>query len=99
MRRSQHFGACGQCVFWEARDDSARLAGEGYQAEGLCRRHPPVAIPSSKVQADGSDADGDVGCLARWPRTFAESDWCGEFSALAEVAGRHRDEQSGEATQ
>ena len=28
--------------------------------------------------------------LAAWPRTFAESDWCGEYYDKNDVAGREQ---------
>jgi len=82
MRRK---GACAECVFWE------RVAERDYwQDEGVCRRRAPTAVPSSAIADDGEAKDGHYGLLAAWPRTFAETDWCGEFVCRDDVAGRDK---------
>ena len=78
-------GTCDPCTFWEQVVDRS---DEGYQSEGLCRRRAPSAIPRPDVMHDGSDAGGSQGMFAAWPRTFAESDWCGEWTVISEYGGR-----------
>ena len=80
-------GACGCCAYW---DRVAVRGDEGFQDEGLCRRHPPVAIPSLEVGDNGNDPTGVRGLIAAWPRTFGESDWCGEYHGTFDLAGREQ---------
>ena len=82
--RRRH-GTCETCAFWELVVDRT---GEGYQSEGLCRRRAPAATPRPDVTYRGTDAAGAQGMFAAWPRTFAESDWCGEWSVVVERGGR-----------
>jgi hypothetical protein len=86
-RHPRRVGSCGTCFYWEPLEEIQ----PDYQVEGLCRRRAPLATPSSTVQANGESPDGRVGCLARWPRTFAESDWCGEFVVSPDLTGRFRE--------
>lgn len=79
--------ACGTCSYWEKIAD--RSADE-CEDEGLCRRHAPVAIASVSMLYDGTDASGEKGHLVAWPRTFADSDWCGDFALRADLLGRLR---------
>jgi hypothetical protein len=79
--------SCGCCCYWvKVRDRST----EGYQSEGVCRRRAPIAIPSPHVLDDGTDAAGETGLLTAWPRTFDESDWCGEYVCTADLRGIDR---------
>lgn len=80
-------GTCETCAFWELVVDRT---GEGYQNEGLCRRRAPTATPRPDVTYRGTDAAGAQGMFTAWPRTFAESDWCGEWSVVVEFGGRRR---------
>lgn len=75
------YGACGECAFWDkALSLVQRRDEDRMQHEGLCRRGPPMAMPSPLVADDGMlAANGEEGMLVLWPRTFAESDWCGEW--------------------
>lgn len=81
--------ACGTCAYWQIVTERSR---DGYQDEGLCRRRAPVAMPSSDVAYDGTDGGGQQGLAAAWPRTFAESDWCGDWRVLSDLGGRDRPE-------
>ncbi len=78
-------GTCFTCVWWQLVVDRSP---EGYQDEGLCRRHPPVAVASPRISDAGTDAMGAPGFVAAWPRTFSESDWCGDYKTTADIAGR-----------
>ena len=78
---------CGTCVFWQL---ATSRSDDGYQDEGLCRRRAPSAIPSTSICSDGQDMGGEQGLLTAWPRTFSESDWCGEWKVRGEYAGRNR---------
>ena len=82
-------GTCETCAFWEMVVDRRE---EGYQSEGLCRRSAPTATPRPDIIHDGRDAAGAHGMFAAWPRTFAESDWCGEWTVVTEFGGRRRPE-------
>ena len=84
--RRRH-GTCETCAFWERIVDREQ---EGCQSEGLCRRRAPSATPRPDIIYDGRDADGAHGMFAAWPRTFAESDWCGEWTVFSEYGGRPR---------
>ena len=77
-------GTCETCAFWEQVVDRS---DEGCQSEGLCRKRAPSATPRPDVH-DGRDAGGAQGMFAAWPRTFAESDWCGEWTVISEFGGR-----------
>jgi hypothetical protein len=79
-------GTCVTCAHWELVVDRA---GEGCQDEGLCRRRAPVAVPRPDIMYDGRDADGAQGMFTAWPRTFADSDWCGDWTVISEYGGRH----------
>lgn len=87
--------SCCACRFWELVRDRTE---EGYQDEGLCRRQAPVAIGSPHVRYDGKEggADGgaDVGLLTAWPRTFGDSDWCGEWQVATDLGGRSKEEEA-----
>lgn len=84
-------GTCCDCVFWQI---VLNRSIEGFQDEGLCRRRAPAAIPCSRLSTDGQDATGEQGMLAAWPRTFGESDWCGDYKVRGEFGGRERPERS-----
>ncbi|NCY25076.1 MAG: hypothetical protein EBX37_09475 [Alphaproteobacteria bacterium] len=86
QEKSRQTGSCETCTFWEQVVDRTY---EGYQSEGLCRRRAPAAVPRPDVLHDGRDVDGAQGMFTAWPRTFAESDWCGEWTVVSEYGGRH----------
>lgn len=81
-------GNCGGCCFWSVQDVDDH--DDDYQVEGICRRRAPVAIPSPEVSDDGEDVRGRYGLTAAWPRTFGETDWCGDYQIKDPgIAGRH----------
>ena len=84
-------GNCCHCVYWQMVLQRSEL---GLQDEGLCRRRAPSAIPCSHLNTDGQDATGEQGLLTAWPRTFGESDWCGDYKAQGKFGGRERPEVS-----
>ena len=90
LQSAEMNGNCCHCVYWQMVLDRS---GEGYQDEGLCRRRAPSAIPCGRLNTDGQDATGEQGMLAAWPRTFGESDWCGDFKVRGEFGGRERPER------
>jgi hypothetical protein len=81
---------CCTCLYWQM---VKNRSAEGFQDEGLCRRNPPVAIPHTKLLSDGAGPDGVEGMLCAWPRTFGESDWCGEWKCHPEYAGRYKEDE------
>lgn len=87
MRAIGDQASCGSCCYWQLVVD--RSVDE-MQNEGLCRRRAPVGFASRDVQADGTDPSGERGLLVSWPRTFAEDDWCGEFTARGDFRGIER---------
>lgn len=79
---------CAHCVYW---DMVADRSIEEYQNEGLCRRRAPVAVASGEVNDVGADESGRAGAIAAWPRTFSESDWCGDYRGEDDVRGRYKE--------
>lgn len=79
------FGDCQSCAFWQL---TADRTAEGYQNEGICRRHPPIAMPSTQIDPLGHTPAGGVGLIVAWPRTFGEEDWCGEYQADKNSGGK-----------
>ena len=94
LRAIERKATCGTCVFWQL---VSNRSDDGYQDEGLCRRRAPSAIPSTGICSDGQDMGGEQGLLTAWPRTFCESDWCGEWKVRGEYAGRNRSEEEASA--
>lgn len=52
----------------------------GTAARGLCRRSAPRTLICS--------LEGEPDVRAVWPETL-DSDWCGQFTPAAVLAGRH----------
>lgn len=90
-RHIRRRGSCYTCIFWQKlldRDDW------DFQSEGICRRNAPVPIPSRSVSDAGEDEEGFQGLITAWPRTFADSDWCGQYRTASDVRGREKEEDS-----
>jgi hypothetical protein len=91
MAQRVDHGTCGACRYWQLVSDKS---ADEYQSEGLCRRRAPVALPSKHVdysdKAESAIEKGadDPGLLTAWPRTFEESDWCGDWEHRADLDGQ-----------
>lgn len=81
------YGACGTCGYWQLVKSRNE---EGYEDEGVCRRRSPIGVPSPDLMQDGRDESGVYGMTVAWPRTFAESDWCGEFKIAEDIRGKEK---------
>src|SRR5690348_4774080 len=77
--------SCLACEFWEL---ILSRHEEGFQDEGLCRRNAPMPISSERIGGDGTAQDGTEGWFVAWPRTFAQSDWCGQYVPKTYFGGR-----------
>jgi hypothetical protein len=65
---------CATCRFWD-----------NVEGLSLCRRSPP-AFAARQIEPDDVEGGGTDGARGFWPVTDND-DWCGEWQAIAEVAG------------
>jgi hypothetical protein len=80
---------CFACRYWQ----QTGKENPDYQNEGICRRNAPIAIGSTAIDGDGDEPTSDKrGLLAAWPRTFGESDWCGEWRPAKLHDGRSKED-------